>query len=186
MSTPSPDFPTCPHLPALEPGASLDWQSLHELGEDRGERFFERCLGYAQFLWSRGLAARAILAADRALLADLRGDEPALARHPLPYQALVWMIAHTPPGIFIGNPRVHYQHLADRVREPRRAQRSARAWGCWHLACIVRPDLPGDPRHRVVEPTPQQIAHALATHGIPGEAATWQEAVTAAATSRGD
>jgi len=166
----------------LEPGIVLDWRSLHELGDDRGDPFYLRCLTYAHYLWMRGLAARAILAADRALLADLRGDEPALARHPLPYRALRWMIAATPDGVFIGNPRVHYQHLADRLREPRRAQRSARAWACWHLACIVRPALPRDPRHRVVEPTPEQIAHALATHGIPGEAATWQHAVAEAAT----
>jgi hypothetical protein len=155
----------------------LDWQSLHELGDDRGDRFYLRCLTYAHYLWIRGLAARAILAADRALLADLRGDEPALTRYPLPYRALVWMIASTPRDVFIGNPRVHYQHLADRVREPRRAQRSARAWACWHLARIVRPDLPGDPRHIVREPAADELAHALAAHGIPGEAATWLTAL---------
>lgn len=160
----------------------LDWQSLHELGEDRGGRFYERCLLYAHYLWTRGLAARAILAADRALLADLRGDEPGLARHPLPYLALAWMIARTPPGVFIGNPRVHYQHLADRVREPRRAQRSARAWACWHLACLVRPDLPGDPRHAVIEPNRAETAAALLRHGIPGEAATWLTALAGAET----
>lgn len=186
MTTPPSVLPPCPHLPAVEPEVTLDWQALHALGGDRGERFFVCCLTYAHHLWTRGLAARAILAADRALLADLRGDEPALARHPLPYLALAWMIAATPDGVFIGNPRVHYQHLADRLREPRRAQRSARAWACWHLSRIVRPDLPGDPRHCVVEPTPEKIAEALASHGIAGEATTWQRAVAEAAILRRD
>ncbi|MBE2215552.1 MAG: hypothetical protein IAE82_16890, partial [Opitutaceae bacterium] len=142
---------------------------------------FHRCLVYAQYLWTRGHAARAILAADRGLLADLRGDEPALATYPLPYAALAWMIAHTPAGVFIGNPRIHYQHLADRVREPRRAQRSARAWACWHLARLVRPDLPADPRHAVVEPDEPTIMRHLESHGIPGETAAWRQACIQAA-----
>jgi len=176
MSVPPSVLPACPHLPVLEPGQVLDWRTLNELGDHRGEVFYLRCLTYAHDLWTRGFAARAILAVDRALFADLRGDEPALAHHPLPYSALVWMITATPPDVFIGNPRVHYQHLADRVREPRRAQRSARAWACWHLVRLIRPDLPADPRHAVIEPTSESIAHALATHGIPGELATWHHA----------
>ncbi|MBE2212359.1 MAG: hypothetical protein IAE82_00700, partial [Opitutaceae bacterium] len=99
MSPPPDTLPACPHLPALERGAELDWRLLHEVGGDRGADFFHRCLVYAQYLWTRGQAARAILAADRGLLADLRGDEPALTMHPLPYAALAWMIAHTPAGV---------------------------------------------------------------------------------------
>lgn len=174
------ELPACPHLPAVDPAAALDWRLLREMGQDRGGPFYERCLTYAHYLWRRGLAARAILAADRALLADLRGDEPALKLHPLPYLALAWMIAATPAAVFIGNPRIHYQHLADRVREPRRAQRSARAWACWHLARLVRPDLPRDPRHEVIEPTTAAIAEALATQGIAGELELWREACAAA------
>jgi hypothetical protein len=184
VSAPPATLPTCPHLPPLEPGVVLDWRTLNELGPERGGRFYLRCLTYAHDLWQRGLAARALLAADRALLADLHGDEPDLARHPLPYLGIAWMIAATPPGVFIGNPRVHYQHLADRVREPRRAQRSARAWACWHLARLVRPDLPGDPRHQVTEPTAGEIAQHLAAHGIAGETATWQAAVADAGALR--
>ena len=171
-------FPPCPPLPQLRAARALDWRLLPELGPDRGERFFERCLLYSQYLWTRGLAARAILAADRGLFAELTGDEPVLRVHPLPYLALAWMIAHTPSGTFLGNPRVHYQHLADRVRGPLRDQRSARAWAAWHLARTVRPGLPGDPRHLVQEPTLEQTGAALDRHGIPGERIVWQTAIT--------
>lgn len=162
----------------------LDWRTLHELGDHRGGRFFLQCQRYAQYLWTRGHAARAILAADRALLAELRGDEPELATHPLPYAALAWLIASTPPDVFLGNPRVHYQHLADRVRGHRQAQRSARAWACWHLARAVRPDLPADPRHAVQEPSIESTAAALDAHGIAGERRVWQAALVEAARLR--
>lgn len=174
--TPARPLPACPWLPQIAPDAAMDWRLLNELGTDRGELFYTRCLAYAHYLWTQGLAARAILALDRALLADLRGDETALRAHPLPYRPLAWMIASVPDGVFIGNPRVHYQHLADRVREPRRAQRSARAWACWHLARLIRPEFPGDPRHQVAEPTAAQIGEALDAHGLPGERATWEAA----------
>ena len=177
---PSPVLPPYPHLPSVDPAAEMDWRVVNSAGPERGEIFFERCLTYAHYLWQRGLAARAVLAADRALLADLRGDEPILAKHPLPYRALAWMIGATPLDVFIGNPRVHYQHLADRVRAPRRDQRATRAWACWHLARAVRPDLPGDPRHAVREPSRGETAAALDAHGIPGERETWQDALESA------
>ncbi len=184
MSAPDPQLPPCPHLPRLSPDITLDFRILHELGDDRGEVFYQRCLEYAHYLWQRGLAARGMLAADRALLADLHGDEPVLAEHPLPYAALAWMIAATPPGVFLGNPRVHYQHLADRVRGHRQAQRSARAWACWHLARVVRPELPPDPRHTVQEPSLETTASALDAHGIAGERRVWQAALAEAAALR--
>lgn len=181
MTAPATEFSACPYLPAPEPGRVLDWRSLNELGRDRGPIFYKRCLAYAQHLWMGGLAARALLAVDRALLAELQGDDPAIVHQPLPYLAAAWLIASTPDGVFIGNPRIHYQHLADRVREPRRAQRGTRAWACWHLARLVRPDLPGDPRHIVTEPTRDETAAALLRHGIAGEHATWLAALEAAA-----
>jgi hypothetical protein len=81
---------------------------------------------------------------------------------------------HAPAGVFIGNPRVHYQHLADRMNEPRRDQRRWRAWACWALARRLRPEWPGDPRHAVVEPTFAEIAARLDAHGIAGETALWR------------
>lgn len=171
-------FVACPHLPPARPG--LDWRTLHvHRGADRGPEFYRACLDYAQALWVRGLAARALLCLDRAFGAGLGGDEPILREWPLPYAATAWIIQHTPHGVFIGNPRLHFQHYADRMNVPRRAQRQARAWACWALTRIVRPDLPGDPRHHVREPTHDEIFAALQRHGFAGEAQQWRSAADA-------
>jgi hypothetical protein len=140
---------------------------------DRGEKFYHACLEYAHSLWQRKYAARAILCIDRAMGADLKGDEPVLAHWPLPYAAAAWIMMHSPHGVFIGNPRVHFQHYADRVNEPRKERRRWRAWACWALARKAMPHLHGDPKHRVDEPTMGQISERLHRHGIPGEAALW-------------
>ena len=166
----NPMLPSCPHLPAARPG--LDWRTLHaHRAAPRGAAFYFACLEYAQALWSRGLAARAILCLDRALGARLRGDEPVLAAWPLPYAAVDWILRQAPTEAWAGNPRIHFQHYAGRMHAPRREQRRWRAWACWALARAARPGLPGDPRHRVQEPTRLQISRRLARHGLPGEEA---------------
>jgi hypothetical protein len=165
-------LPHCPHLPRPRPG--LDWRALNAFGEgDRGELFYDACLEYAHSLWQRKYAARAILCLDRAMGADLRGDEPILVAWPMPYAAMTWFMRHTPEGVFLGNPRIHFQHYADRVNDPRREQRRWRAWACWALARKVMPSLPGDPRHIVEEPTIGQIEWHLHRLGYLGEAALW-------------
>ncbi|MFI5335747.1 MAG: hypothetical protein ACHQ5A_03130 [Opitutales bacterium] len=164
-------LPTCPHLPPAP--AAMDAGALSALGSDRGAVFYLTALTYGQYLWQRGLAARAILCVDRALGADLRGDEPVLRDWPLPYAALGWMLAAVPADIFVGNPRVHYQHLADRMNEPRREQRRWRAWACWAISRKVRPADPADPRHAVAEPTHELITEKLLAHGLPGETGWW-------------
>lgn len=166
-------FPPCPHLPPPRPG--LDWRALHaHRGAERGGAFYLACLEYGQVLWTRGFAARSLLCLDRAFGAELHGGEPELAAQPLPYAAMAWLIRETPRDTFLGNPRVHFQHYADRMNEPRRDQRRWRAWACWALARRVRPDLPADPRHQVVEPSDGDIAAALDRHGLPGETALWR------------
>ena len=137
------------------------------------------CLEYGHALWQRGYAARAILCLDRALGADLRGDEPELKEWPLPYAAMRWLIANTPAGVFLGNPRVHFQHYAGRMNEPRREQRRWRAWACWAIARAVRSDLAGDPKHAVVEPTWEEIAAGLTNYGVTGEVELWRGVVGA-------
>ncbi len=152
----------------------MDARALTAHGDARDVAFYLTALTYANYLWQQGLAARAILALDRALAADLRGDEPALHSWPLPYRPMAWFLRHAPPDVFIGNPRVHFQHLADRMNEPRRDQRRWRTWACWALCRVVRPEFPADPKHRVVEPTIEEIAERLRTHGLAGESELWR------------
>jgi len=171
-------LPSCPHLP--EPRTDLDWRTLNVFRDgERGGAFYLACLEYGHALWKRRLVGRAILCLDRAFAAELSGAEPELRAFPLPYAAMAWFLKHAPRETFVGNPRVHFQHYADRMNEPRRALRTARAWACWALARVIRPELPGDPRHAVVEPTFEQIESALAEHGLPGEAALWRQVLDA-------
>jgi hypothetical protein len=158
----------------------MDARAVTVHGKDRGPAFYLTALIYAHYLWQRGLAARALLSLDRALGADLHGDETVLRDWPLPYEAMAWFLRHTPAEDLVGNPRVHFQHLADRMNEPRREQRRWRTWACWALACAVRPEFPADPKHRVTEPTHSLIAQKLAEHGLPRESALWQEVLAKA------
>ena len=152
----------------------MDWQVFDAHGQDRGAGFYHTALEYGHYLWQHGFSARAILCIDRAMGADLRGDEPILQRYPMPYSAMAWFLSHTPAEVFMGNPRVHFQHYADRMNDPRREQRRARAWACWAITRRLHPWLPADPRHPVVEPTEIQIAHMLEVYAPRGETAIWQ------------
>lgn len=170
-------FPPCPYLPIPRP--NLDWRILNQFrDQDRGSEFYHACLEYGQDLWQRHLPARALLCLDRAMGADLRDEEAVLSKFPLPYAAMHWLMVHTPRDVFIGNPRVHFQHYADRLKAPRREQRRARAWACWALACKTNPQWPNDPKHDVVEPTLDGIEQELATHGHLGEAGLWRNVLS--------
>lgn len=172
-----PELSPCPYLPPA--GEGMSWRSLAPYREKQGGAFYRLALCYAQHLWQRGLSARSLLAVDRALYAGLSGQEPELHEWPLPYRAVVWIILHNPPGTFIGNPRVHFQHLADRVRGEREQQKRWRTWACWRLVREACPDLPGDPKHDVTEPDTTKIIEQLTAHGIPGEAAQWRDDLAA-------
>ena len=156
----------------------MDASALTAHGDERDAEFYLTALTYAQYLWQRGLAARAILKLDRALLSDVRGHEAELRDWPLPYEAMAWLLRHTPADVFIGNPRVHFQHLADRMNEPRREQRRWRTWACWAICRAVRPEFPADPKHLVEEPGLELIAKKLMQHGVPGESALWLQTLS--------
>lgn len=178
MTPPPVTLPPCPHLP--EATSPMDYRALRRFGADRGAGFYEAALTYGQYLWQRGLSARAILCLDRALFAELRGEEAVLKQWPLPYRALRWMLeAERGEEAFLGNPRVSYQHLAGRVRGERAAVKRWRAWACWHVTRAALPALPGDPRHAVTEPSEEEVAAGLAAYGIPGEADMWAAALRA-------
>lgn len=168
----------CPHLP--DPVETMDWRHLNAHRNKQGGAFFLTALRYGQQLWAQNLPARALLAVDRALYADLKGDEPELAAHPLPYAAIAWMVKNNPGDAFTGNARVHYQHLADRVRGEREEQKRWRAWAAWAIVRRVSPELPADPKHAVEEPAESRIEKELTEHGVPGEVAMWRAAFASA------
>jgi hypothetical protein len=159
----------------------MDYRVFAVHGETRGPGFYLTALRYGNYLWQRGYAARSLLCLDRAFGADVPATDPVLRDWPLPYRAMAWLIASTPPGVFIGTPRVHFQPFADRMNEPRRDIRRWRAWACWEISRVVRPDLPGDPRHRVTEPSRSEITARLDDYGHPGESQLWRESLDYAA-----
>lgn len=144
---------------------------------EQGAAFYLTALRYGQYLWKKNLPARALLAVDRALLTDIRGDEPEAAGNPMPYRAVAWMVVNNPEGEFTGNARVHYQHLADRVRGDGADRKRWRAWACWARVRRVRPDLEADPKHVFREPDEAEIGAGLDVHGVPGETSAWREAM---------
>ncbi len=174
MSVP---LPSCPHLPT--PREQMDWRAFNEHGDTRDAAFYLTALEYGHYLWQRGFAARAILCLDRAMGAELQASDPDVLAWPVPYAAMAWFLTHTPDGVFIGNPRVHFQHYADRLKAPRRDIRRARAWACWALTRRLRPLLPADPKHAVIEPSENEIAAALNRHGLPGETVLWRTVLQA-------
>lgn len=170
-----PETCPCPYLPDAD--LAMNWQSLNAFKDTRDIEFYLTALKYAQVLWLRKLPARAMLAVDRALLSNLKGQEPELKAWPLPYRAIAWMIQNYLDEDFVGNPRIHFQHLASRVKGERIEQRRWRAWACWYLARQVRPDLPGDPFQGIDEPKFSEIKAGLLGQGIEQEFATWESVV---------
>jgi len=168
----------CPHLPPAREG--LTWRDLNRWRANQGAAFYETALAYGQTLWTQGLTARAILAVDRALYADLTGQEAVLRQWPWPYAAIGWLVTHNPADTFMGNPRVHYQHLADRVRGERADLKKWRAWAAWAVVRRVAPELPPDPKHSVLEPGVEEIAAGLNAHGATGETVIWRAALGSA------
>jgi hypothetical protein len=152
----------------------MDWRVYQLHGAERGAGFYGTCLEYGQDLWRRQLPARAMLCLDRAMGADVFSPDPVLGSWPMPYAAMAWIMREVPRDLFCGNPRVHFQHYADRMNPPRQKIREWRAWACWALACAVRPELPGDPKHDVVTPSLENIEAGLRRDGVTGEAELWQ------------
>jgi GNAT superfamily N-acetyltransferase len=177
--------PPCPLLP--EENRHYDHTDIEALNHERGPRFYEVALHYAQSLWREGFPAKSILILNRALSIPLRRDEPILAKWPLPYAALVWIMQNRVEGQFIGNPRRHWQHLATRMVEPNKEMRTWRAWACWYLAKTVLPEseFPADDKQireeQVVEPTLGQITDHLQRLSPANDLEVWRHALDAIA-----
>ena len=164
----------CPFLPSC--GRPLSWRDLNALRDDQGPELYRLCLEYGQQLWLDNLPARALLAVDRALYCDVSDDAEVLTEYPMPYRAIGWMVKQ-PSETFAGNARVHYQHLADRVRGERAELKKWRAWAAWAVTRHARPDLEGDPKHIVIEPTHAEIEAGLRDFGVSGEITEWRQAL---------
>lgn len=164
----------CPFLPSC--GRPLSWRDLNALRADQGTELYRLCLEYGQQLWLDELPARALLAVDRALYCDVPGEAEVLIEYPMPYRAIGWMVKQ-PGEQFTGNARVHYQHLADRVRGERAELKKWRAWAAWAVTRQVQPELIGDPLHLVTEPALAEIEAGLREFGISGEVVEWRRAL---------
>ena len=180
--------PPCPLLP--EENRHYDHTDIEALNHERGPLFYETALHYAQSLWREGFPAKSILIINRSLSLPLSADEPILAKWPLPYQALVWIMQHRVEGQFIGNPRRHWQHLATRMVEPNKELRTWRAWACWYLAQLILPEaeFPSDQKQireeQIVEPTQGQIAAHLHRLSPARDEDTWRLALSTLQTRR--
>jgi hypothetical protein len=155
------------------PDGLLDYRELRRHGPRRDAEFYYSALCYGQQLWVSGHAGRALLALTRALYAEVPEDAAILRQWPLPYAALRWILEQHDSDDFPGNPRLSFQHQACRMRPPRQAIRAARAWAVWALACRARPTLPGDAT--LPELAPAAVRSLLDAHGLPGEAAQWEQ-----------
>lgn len=145
--------------------------------------FFEAALRYGQSLWLEGKSAQSLLQMNKALMAELSGQEDVLRNWPLPYAAKRWVLEHCPPEEFLGNPVRHYQHLASRMSGPRAELRTWRAWGCFHLSSALLPagEFPRDEeqieREELAIPEWEETLGQLAALGLPGEAELLREVV---------
>lgn len=173
----------CPLLPGLN--RPVDAADSRALGQERGEPFYKLCLEYAQTKWIAGLPAQALLQLNRAMSADLRGEEEFLTAYPMPYAPVAWMLKARPDrkGQFLANPRRHWQHYATRMSGPRAELRSWRAWACYAIASRIlpHPEFPHDieqvESEALVMPGEQKIAGMLTGLGLSGEAELWRQAL---------
>ena len=169
----------CPLLPEISrPVCAADSRAL---GRERGEAFYKLCLEYAQSKWMAGLPAQSLLQLNRAMSAELLGDEQLLQEQPIPYGAVAWILKERPDckGQFLANPRRHWQHYATRMSGPRAQLRTWRAWACYAIASRILPhsDFPHDveqvENELLVMPKEQEIAIKLDELGLVGEAQLW-------------
>lgn len=171
----------CPFLPETDHLFTHDHMAAVE--SDKGTRFYETTLKYAQSLWRTGFPAKALLLCSRAMAADLEKGAEILRQWPMPYHAVAWILVNRQAGQFFGNPRLHYQHLASRMASPKRELRSWRAWACWYIAkeLLDAIKFPGDVvqirRENVVEPTHDEISRQLRLLSPLDDDRVWNDAL---------
>lgn len=167
---------SCPYLPASRP--QMDYRCLKQFETKAGAAYYCEALRYGQYLWERRLSARAVLAITKALHADVSGNDSVLLEWPLPYRALRWIFHEHNGADFLGNPRISFQHQAERLSGKRIEQRRWRCWAVWKLAQIELPGLPDAVDGIGQYPDEARIITQLEAYGVPGEAALWQNVVS--------
>ena len=180
MSLPT-ENPPCPLLPEIE--RTITAADSRAIGKERGAAFYAFCHRYAQSKWMSGLPAQALLQLNKAMSADLSGDEPVLEERPIPYAVMAWILRARPDqrGQFLANPRRHWQHYATRMSGPRAELRTWRAWACHAIAVRVLPEgeFPDDEeqiaKEGVLIPDEAVILAELERHGWPRETEIWSE-----------
>lgn len=139
----------------------------------RGAEFYFAALSFAQSLLVEGKPAQALLQINKSFLAELNNEE-VLTKWPPSYPAKRWVFEQSwNQEQFLGNPVRHYQHLASRMSGPRAAIRSRRAWGCFHLAEGLLPEMPRDEeqiaKEGLVIPSLPEVLAAIDEGGWTGE-----------------
>lgn len=171
----------CPYLPTID----RVWRArdLQEFREGRDSGYYRATLHYAQSLLGEGKPAQALLQITKSLSVDLSSD--AILRDlPPAYAAKRWIFENCSQGdSFLGNPVRHYQHLATRMSGPLSEVRSWRAWGCFHLAERVLPELPRDHAQISAEqlqiPGLEEVLLQIGERGWPEEASVFERVFSA-------
>lgn len=169
-----PGIKGCPVLP--HPERAMTYRDLRPRlanGRIDADRLHHAACQYANYLWMRGLPARAILALCRALYLN---PEDLNGKPGQPYDAFVWILRQHDGRGFLGNPRVSFSHQATRIPESMILKRY-RAWALWHLTRKVMPDLPPDPMVAETPPDPQALVSFLDRRGLPEEGRLFKAAL---------
>lgn len=174
----------CPYLPVPEtPVSALSARSLAR--QQRGAQFYELRLAYAQTKLMQNFPAQAILQLNRAFSSNLEENAEVLDRWPLPYAAMAWILDARPDrqGMFLGNPRRHWQHYATRMSGQLAELRIWRSWACWWLCEGRLPmrEFPIDQKQIEDEniglPGRDTVVEKLRHFGLRGEAEIWADLV---------
>lgn len=167
----------CPYLPdAKGPMSYRDLREAEGSPDGAAPALFEAAGRYAQYLWGRGLPARALLALCRAIYLPPAGLPPSTRQ---PFEAVVWILrAARQESGFLGNPRISFAHQALRMAESQPLKRQ-RAWALWRLTRASRPELPPDPQIKETPPAEAELERFLNQQGLPGEGTHWRTCLLA-------
>ncbi|MAP17017.1 MAG: hypothetical protein CMO49_04500 [Verrucomicrobiales bacterium] len=171
----------CPFLPKID--KKIKASDSRALSNQKGLSFYRLCLEYSQTKWMQGLPAQSLLQLNRAMSADLRGNEEYLKDYPIPYSSIKWILCQRTDkdGQFLGNPRRHWQHYATRMSGPRSEIRIWRSWACFAIASKVLPssEFPEDKEQLLNEglhlPSLSTIESNLKKLGFVGEVENWMQ-----------